>query len=191
MKIQVEVSARHIHISEKDGKILFGEDFKLTKLKDLSQPSEFAANEVLDIEANGKKISAIRIVGPERQKTQIEISKTDAVYLGINPPLRLSGDINGSAGIKMFGPKGELELSEGVIIAKRHIHCNKNEADSLQIKNNDVVSVKIEGDRAVIFENVAIRVGDNYKLSMHIDTDEGNTAGINKIGNGAIFKNKV
>jgi putative phosphotransacetylase len=187
MKIQVEVSARHIHISEKDVSVLFGEDFKLTKLKELSQPFEFASNEVLDIEANGKRIKNMRIVGPEREKTQIEISKTDAVYLGINPPLRLSGDVGGSAGIKMIGPKGELELSEGVIIAKRHIHCNKNEADSLKIKNNDFVSVKIEGDRVVIFENVAVRVGDNYKLSMHIDTDEANAAGIDKIGSGIIL----
>lgn len=187
MKIQVEVSARHIHISEKDAKIIFGEDFELTKLKDLSQPSEFAANEVLDIEANGNRISNIRIVGPEREKTQIEISKTDAVYLGINPPLRLSGDINSSAGIKIIGPKGELELQEGLIIAKRHIHCNKDEADSLKIKNNDIISVKIEGDRAVVFENVAVRVGDNYKLSMHIDTDEGNAAGINQKSEGIII----
>jgi len=187
MKIQVEVSARHIHISEKDGKVLFGENFKLTKLKDLSQPSEFASNEVLDIEANGKKISNVRIIGPAREKTQIEISKTDAVYLGINPPLRLSGDIEGSAGIKMVGPNGELELSEGLIIAKRHIHCNHSEASSLKIKNNCIVSVKIEGDRAVIFENVVVRVGDDYKLSMHIDTDEGNAAGTDKKTKGVII----
>ena len=185
--IPVEVSARHMHLSKKDLEILFGKDYELRKFKQLSQPSDFASEETLDIEANGKIISKVRIVGPEREKTQIEISKTDAVFLGVNPPLKISGDLDNSCGIKLIGPEGEVELSEGVIIAKRHIHCATDEAKKLGFKNNDVVSVKIGDERPVIFEDVVIRVKDNYKLCMHIDTDEGNAAGINKIGEGSIL----
>jgi len=188
MEIPVEVSARHIHISKKDLETLFGEGYQLHRLKQLTQPSDFATEEVLDIEIGGKKLLGVRIVGPEREKTQIEISKTDAVLLGVNPPIRLSGDLENSLGSKLIGPKGELELSEGLIIVKRHIHCATNEAESLGLKNNDIVSVKVDGERSVIFEGVVVRVNNDYKLSMHIDTDEGNAAGINKIGKGIILK---
>jgi putative phosphotransacetylase len=187
MKIPVEVSARHIHISKKDLETLFGEGYQLHKLKQLTQPSDFATEEVLDIEIGDKKLLGVRIVGPEREKTQIEISKTDAVLLGVNPPVRLSGDLENSLALKLIGPKGELELSEGLIIVKRHIHCATSEAENLGLKNNDVVSVKVESERPIIFEGVVVRINDDYKLSMHIDTDEGNAAGINKIGQGEIL----
>ena len=184
--IPVEVSARHIHISKKDLETLFGKNYELQKTKQLSQPSDFSTEEILNIEANGKSLK-VRIVGPEREKTQIEISKTDAVFLGVSPLLKISGDLNDSSGIKLIGPKGEVELLEGLIIAKRHIHCATDEAEELGLKTNDIVSVKIESERPVIFEDVAVRVKDDYKLCMHIDTDEGNAAGINKIGEGIIL----
>jgi putative phosphotransacetylase len=187
MKIPIEVSARHIHISKNDLETLFGNNYQLNKLKDLSQLGEFAANEIIDIEANGKKIVGIRIVGPEREKTQVEISKTDALILGVNPPVKLSGDLENSLSIKLIGPAGEVDLKNGLIIAKRHIHCATNEAEELGLKNNDIVSVKIEGERGLVFENVVVKVKDSYKLSMHVDADEGNSAGINKIGEGEIL----
>jgi putative phosphotransacetylase len=187
IKIPVEVSARHIHISKKDLEVLFGEGYQLRKLKQLGQPSDFATEELLEIEVNNKKISGVRVIGPEREETQVEISKTEAVFLGVNPPTKLSGDLENSLPVRLIGPKGSLDLQKGLIVALRHIHCATDEAASLGLKNNDIVSVKIEGERGLIFNNVVVRVKDDYKLSMHIDTDEGNSAGVNKIGEGIII----
>jgi len=187
IKIPVEVSARHIHISKKDLETLFGEGYQLRKLKQLGQPSDFATEELLDIEANNKKIAGVRVIGPEREETQVEISKTEAVFLGVNPPIKLSGDLENSLPIVLVGPKGSVELQKGLIVALRHIHCATAEAEELGLKDNDIVSVKIEGERGLIFDNVVVRVKDDYKLAMHIDTDEGNAAGINKIGEGTII----
>ena len=187
MKIPIEVSARHVHLSKKDLDILFGENYELKKVKQLSQPSDFACEEVVDIEVNSKILKNLRVVGPVREKTQVEISKTDAVFLGVNPPVNLSGNLEGSLPVKIIGPIGEIDLEQGLIIAKRHIHCSILEAENIGLKNNDIVSVKIEGERGLIFENVIVRVKDGYKLSMHIDTDEGNAANINKISEGEIL----
>jgi putative phosphotransacetylase len=186
MKIQVEVSARHIHLSQQDLEVLFGKDYNLKVLKQLSQPEEFSAEELVDIEINGKKFSKVRIVGPVREKTQIEISKTDAVFLGVNPPINLSGNLENSLPIRLTGPAGFLDKENGLIIAKRHIHCGEDEAKKLKLKNNDIVSVKIEGERGLVFDNVIVRIKDGYALSMHIDTDEGNSANINKVAQGII-----
>jgi len=186
MKILVEVSAKHIHLSKEHLEILFGKDYNLKVLKQLSQPGEFAAEETVKIEINGKEFSGVRIVGPVRENTQIEISKTDAVFLGINPPVNLSGNMENSLPARIVGPQGAVDLKQGLIIAKRHIHCTTSEAVNLGLENNDSVSVKINGERGLVFENVIVRVKDDYKLSMHIDTDEGNAAGINKIGEGEI-----
>jgi len=187
VKIPVEVSARHCHLSQKDLEVLFGEGYQLKKAKQLNQPSDFAAEEVLDIQVGDKKIQNVRIVGPTREVTQVEISKTDAVFLGVNPPVRLSGDLSDSIGIKLIGPKGELDLEKGLIIALRHIHCTKAEAEKIGLKHKDAVAVKINSERPLIFHDVLVRTGDNYKLCMHIDTDEGNAAGLNKIGEGIII----
>lgn len=187
MKIQVEVSARHVHLSKKDLESLFGPGYELKILKQLSQPEEFAAEESVDIEINGKKFSQVRIVGPVREKTQVEISKTDAVFLGVNPPINLSGNLENSLPVRLTGPAGFLDKENGLIIAKRHIHCGADEAKKLKIKDSDSVSVKISGDRGLVFENVIVRIKDGYKLSMHVDTDEGNAAGINKISEGEII----
>lgn len=176
-KIPVEVSARHCHLAKKDVEKLFGNGYKLKKAKQLSQPSDFSAEETISIEANGKRIDNIRVVGPERPATQIEISKTDAFSLGINPPCE----------IKLIGPKGEVDLEKGLIIARRHIHCTQAEADQLKLKDGDSVAVKIDSERPLVFHDILVRVRDDYKLCLHIDTDEGNAAGINKIGEGIIL----
>ncbi|MEK7562522.1 MAG: phosphate propanoyltransferase [Patescibacteria group bacterium] len=186
IQILVEVSARHVHLSQNDLEMLFGSGYKLKKKKDLTQPSNFAAEEIVNIKINSQVLESIRIVGPVRENTQIEISKTDSVKLGANPPIRLSGDIEGSSAVAIVGPKGEVNLEKGLIVAQRHIHCATNEAKKLKLKNGAEVSVKIDSERPVTFHNVKVRVRDDYKLCLHLDTDEGNAAGINKIGGGLI-----
>ncbi len=186
-KIPVEVSARHIHLCQKDLEALFGLEYKLKELKRLSQPSDFSCEETLDIKVGDKEIKNVRVVGPLRQKTQVEISKTDAVILGVNPPVRLSGDIEKSAPVVIVGPAGVVDLTDGLIVALRHIHCATSEAVKLGLKNNDKVSVKTDGERPVTFHNVIVRIKDDFKLCLHLDTDEGNAAGINKTGEGQII----
>ena len=185
-KIPIEVSARHIHLSQKDLEALFGKGYKLKKLKQLSQPNDFAARETLDIQAGFKKIKNIRIVGPTRKETQVELSRTDAIYLKLNPPIRLSGNLKGTPGIILIGPKRKIKIRRGVIIPWRHIHCSIKEAEKLGLKEGMIVSVRVKGKRSLTFCNVKIRVGENYKLCMHVDTDEGNAAGIIKKGTGII-----
>ena len=185
-KIPIEVSARHVHLSQKDLEALFGKGYKLKKLKQLSQPNDFAAKETLDIQAGLKKIKNIRIVGPTRKETQVELSRTDAIYLKLNPPIRISGNLKGTPGIILIGPKRRIKIRRGVIIPWRHIHCSTEEAEKLGLKEGMIVSEKVEGRRSLTFYNVKIRVGENYKLCMHVDTDEGNAAGIIKKGKGII-----
>jgi len=176
-KIPIEVSARHMHISRRDLDALFGEGYKLKKLKDLTQPGEFACKEKVIIK-NGAKELSVRVIGPARKNTQIEISKTDAVYLGLNPPTRKSGKVAFSPGLTLVNKKKKIKIKRGVIIPWRHIHCTLEDYKNLKLRK--YVSVGIGGNRALIFEKVRVRVDKNYKLSMHIDTDEGNAAGINK-----------
>ena len=182
----VEVSARHCHLSKEDLEKLFGVGYELKKMKQLSMPSDFAAEEIVDVQVGNKKIEKVRVVGPLRNQTQVEVSKTDAVALGANPPVRLSGDLADSLGVTLIGPAGKVDLDRGLIIALHHLHCNPAEAKSLGVKNKDSIAVKINSERPVAFFNVPVRVGENYKLCLHLDTDEGNAAGINKIGNGII-----
>jgi len=192
IKIPIEISARHIHLSQKDLEALFGGvppgSYELKKLRQLTQPCDFAASETLDIKIGESKLTNVRIVGPVREQTQIEISMTDAINLGIKPPIRISGNIKGSSGAVLIGPKGQIELKQGVIIAARHIHCGKDEAEELGLKNGDVISIRVEGERGVVFNNVKVRVRDDYKLCLHLDTDEGNAAGISKVGEGYLIK---
>ncbi|MFH1575790.1 MAG: phosphate propanoyltransferase [Candidatus Nealsonbacteria bacterium] len=179
VKIPVEVSARHIHLCKKDLDILFGKGYCLTQKKALTQPGEFATQETLTARFKDKEISQIRVISPLRPQTQLEISTTDAYHLGIPVIIRLSGDLKGTSGILLVGPKGEVAIQEGVIIAKRHLHVSKKEAEKLGIANKKEVSVKVEGTRSLTFHNIKVRIGENYKLSAHLDTDEGNAAGIN------------
>jgi putative phosphotransacetylase len=191
MKIPVEVSARHAHLSKKDLEKLFGESYELKVRKQLTQPSDFACQETISIAIANKEDSCIleniRIVGPVRKETQVEISLTDAFKLGIVVPIRLSGDLAGSSPVKIIGPAGQVELEKGLIIAKRHIHCSEKEAKELGLKNSQIVSAGVEGERKTTFYNIVVRTGKNYKLCLHLDTDEGNAAGINKIGEGEIL----
>lgn len=187
IKISVEVSARHCHLSKGDLEKLFGQGYELKKIKQLSQPSDFACQETVDIKIGSKKIEKVRVVGPLRNQTQVEISLTDAIGSGITPQVRLSGDLQKSGSVILEGPEGKVELSEGLIVAQRHIHCETVKAKELGLKNGEKVSIKIESERPVIFENIPVRVKDGYKLCLHLDTDEGNAVGINKIGQGIII----
>jgi len=188
-KIPVEVSARHCHLSKEDLEKLFGAGYELKKLKQLSQPSDFAAQETVRIEFGSKKFENVRIVGPVRQKTQVEVSLTDAVGSGVLPPLRLSGQLENSAPVAVSGPAGRVELKEGFIVAKRHIHCATKEAVNFGLKTGDIVSVRITSERPVTFHDIPVRVSDNYDFHLHLDTDEANAAGINPVkSEGVIIK---
>ncbi|GGK12508.1 propanediol utilization phosphotransacylase [Caldalkalibacillus thermarum] len=177
-KIPVGISNRHVHLSPEHLEQLFGKGYELTELKPLSQPGQFAAQETVTLVGPKGEIPKVRILGPARGHTQVEISKTDSYKLGVNPPVRDSGDIEGTPGIKIIGPKGEVELDKGVIIASRHIHFHTSDAEKFGVKDGDRVRIRAGGERAVIFENVLCRVSDNYALDCHLDTDEGNAAGL-------------
>lgn len=181
IKIKVEVSARHAHLSKVDLEKLFGEGYELKPTKELSQEGEFAAEETVTLVGPKRSLEKLRIVGPARSETQVELAYTDCFSLGIEAPLRLSGDVEGSAGAKLAGPAGEADLDEGVIAAKRHLHLNEKEAKRLNLKNDDSVRVKVGGERGLIFDNVAVRIKSNFKMSVHIDTDEANAAGLGKV----------
>lgn len=178
VKIPIEISARHVHLSQKEAEKLFGENYQLTQKRALTQPGEFAAEETLTVCFMDKKIERVRVIGPIREQTQLEISRTDAYALGLPSVIRLSGDIKNTPGITLIGPKGEITLKEGAIIAWRHLHISPTEAEKLGLIKMKNVSVKIQGTRSLTFHNIKVRLGDNYRLSVHLDTDEGNAAGI-------------
>lgn len=179
MKIFIEVSARHIHLSKQDFEVLFGKNAKFNIRKKLSQPGQFACNERVDILGPKNKIQNVSILGPLRPQSQVEISLTDAKKLGLNVPIRESGNIENSPGCTLIGPEGQLNLSCGVIAAKRHIHFDPASAQKFNLKDNQIVKVKIPSDfRSLIFDDVLVRVNKNFMPAMHIDTDEANSAGI-------------
>ena len=176
--VPIGVSARHIHLTQEHVETLFGEGYHLTKRKEL-MGGQFASNETVTIV--GLKLRAIenvRILGPVRSKSQVEISATDAIRLGVKAPIRESGNLSGSAGIAVVGPKGAIYLNEGCIIAKRHIHMSPKDAMAAGVHDGDVVSVKADNERGTVFNHVQIRVDDSFTLEMHIDTDEANAAKI-------------
>ena len=173
----VETSARHVHVTKETLATLFGPDAVLHNKKDLSQPGQFACEEKVTV-VGPKGSLKCSILGPERSANQVEVSFTDARALGVVPPVRESGDLKGSAPCKLVGPAGEVEIPEGVIVAKRHIHFAPADAEEMGVKDKDVVSVKVEtGERSLIFGEVVCRVSPTYALAMHIDTDEANAAG--------------
>ncbi len=177
--VLVEISARHVHVSEKDLEILFGKGYQLTPKKDLSQPGQFACEERVTIVGPKKELAGVSILGPCRPATQVEISLTDARSIGVKAPIRESGDVADSGACKLVGPCGEVELTEGVIAAKRHIHMTPEDAEKYGIVDKQIVSVKIPTDgRALVFDDVVARVSSSYKLAMHLDTDEANAAAI-------------
>jgi putative phosphotransacetylase len=178
MKIPIEISARHAHFTCEHLETLFGPGFKLKPLKDLSQPGQFAAEETVAIEGPRGRIEKVRVMGPCRDHSQVEVSKTDARVLGIEPPLRVSSDIIDSAPIKVIGPAGTLDLPHGAIIAQRHIHLDPGTAEKLGFAHRHHARVRIGGERALVYDNVVVRVDPNFSPAVHLDTDEGNAAGI-------------
>ncbi len=177
-KILIETSARHVHLTREHVDILFGKGHELTFKKALSQPGQFACEERVTIVGEKKEIKNVSILGPERKETQVEISLTDARSIGVNAPIRESGDVAGSGGCKIIGPCGEIEITEGVIAAKRHIHLTPEAAEEMGVTDKQIVCVKVDSDgRKAIFGDVVIRVSDKYAPAMHIDTDESNAAG--------------
>lgn len=186
--IPVGISARHIHLSKEDLEILFGQNYDLT-VKKMLMGSEFAAEErVTVVGCNLRVIENVRILGPIRVQTQVEISRTDAMKLGVNPPVRDSGDLKGSYPLVLVGPAGVVRLKEGCIIARRHIHMTPEDAKAFGVKDKEVVSVELgDATRKGVLEQVLIRVKDNYRLEMHIDTDEANALGVGQ-GDHVIIK---
>ena len=178
MKVSIGVSNRHIHLTQEHLEYLFGKGYKLKELKKINQPGQFASVETVTIKTEKSSIDNVRILGPIRNYTQIEISKTDAYKLGLNPPIRESGEITGSEKITVVGPKGELNLDEGCIIATRHIHINPKQVEMYGLTGKEYVDVLVGGEKQAILKDVSIRVSDPAYYEMHIDTDEANAAKI-------------
>ena len=187
-QIPIEISARHVHLTEKDFEKLFGKSQELHIIKSLSQEGEFSSKETLDLINEKNRIHNLRVVGPFRKRSQIEISLTDAHSLRLNPlpELRISGDTSGTTKVLAKGSKGDLKLP--VIIAKRHLHCSSEEGKKLNIRNNQIIKIKIAGKRGLIFDNVIVRIKENFRTSVHLDTDEANAAGISGKTFGEIIK---
>lgn len=185
-EIPLGVSNRHIHLSESDVERLFGIGYKLTPMKDLSQPGQYACKETLTlIGPSLRPIENVRVLGPVRGRSQVEISATDSYVLKVKPPVRESGKIEGSSSVIIVGPKGVVELKEGCIIANRHIHMSPSDAERFGVKDCDYVTVDAEGKRRTRWFDVQVRVHSDFRLEMHVDTDDANAVGI---GNGAKVK---
>lgn len=177
-EVVVGVSNRHIHLSQEDLEKLFGAGYKLSKMKDMKQPGQFAAKETVTIEGSKGKFEGVRILGPVRKETQVEISISDSFKLGVKPPIRESGKLDGTPGIKITGPKGSVVKERGVIVAGRHIHMPKYIADIRGYKDGELVNVETFGERKMVLYNVLLRVGSNMAKEIHIDMDEANAAGL-------------
>ena len=187
-KVLVEVSARHVHLSQEHLEALFGEGYQLTVKKMLSQPGQFACEEKVTV-VGPRGESKMSILGPVRKESQVEVSLTDARALGVKALVRESGDLEGTEGCKLVGPAGEVVLEKGVIAAKRHIHFTPEDAEKFGIKDKDIVSVKIDtAERSAILGDVVCRVSPSYALAMHIDTDEGNAIGYSGLTYGEVIK---
>jgi len=182
--IPVGLSNRHVHLSKEHIQILFGEGYELTVFKDLSQPGQYAANEKIDVIGPKGKLN-MRVLGPARGGTQIEISLADGFVLGVNPPVRNSGDLVNSPGAKLVGPKGEVEITEGIIAAARHVHMHTTDGEAFGVKDKEIINLKVEGPRGLVFNNVLCRVHETYALEFHVDVEEGNAAGLK---NGAMVE---
>ena len=176
--VPVNMSNRHIHVTKEHLEILFGEGHELTNIKDLSQPGQYACDERVDIVGPKSTLKGVRILGPVRPDTQVEISMFDARTMGVEGVVRPSGKIQGTPGCTVVGPKGKVELKEGVIVAARHIHLHTSDSERFGLKDRDVVKVRIGDERALVLENVIVRVHPTYALDMHIDIEEGNAADI-------------
>lgn len=177
MKVILGVSNRHVHLKEEDYKTLFGDE-PINKVKDLRQPGQFASDKFVTIKNGERQIEHVRVLGPIRNYTQVEISRTDAYTIKLNPPIRTSGQLEGSSPITIIGPKGELNLKEGCILANRHIHISPEEVKQYNLEGIKKVKVKIDGEKGGILNNVYLKILEPSLLEMHIDTDEGNAFGV-------------
>ncbi len=177
-KVPVGLSNKHLHLSSADLAALFGEGYELHPTKPLKQPGQFASEEKVDIVGPKGTLKGIRVLGPVRPETQVELAMTDCRSIGVAAPVRESGKLSGTPGVKLVGPKGEVELDHGVIVALRHIHLNAQQAAEAGVADKDMVSIKVGGERGLIFENVLIRAGEGHERECHLDTDEGNAAGL-------------
>jgi len=188
--ILIEASGRHVHLSHEDVKTLFGEGYQFTKVKDLSQPGQFACAERVTLIGPKRSIENVVILGPERKETQVEVSLTDCSVLGIKAPVRLSGDIEGTPGIEIFNPQNghSVTLDKGLIVAKRHIHMTPADAKKLNIEHGEIVSVRVSGERQTTFNEVDVRVSEDFATAVHIDYDEANACGLGKDSKAEIVK---
>ncbi len=186
--IPVGVSNRHLHLSQADQDRLFGEGYQMTKIKDLSQPGQYACKETVTICGPKGAIEGVRILGPVRSKTQVEILAGDCFKLGVAAPSRISGDLQGSPGITIVGPKGSVQTAEGLIAAQRHIHMTSEDAQRIGVCDGQIVSIQIEGSRGGSYSNVAVRANDASALECHIDTEEANAMNVNSLSKIKILK---
>ena len=178
-KIPVGLSNKHVHLSQEHIYKLFGEGHELTPTKDLGQPGQFACDEKVDLVGPKRTITGVRVLGPARKESQVELAFCDAITLGLGDiPVRDSGMLDGTPGLKLVGPKGEVQLDKGVIAAARHIHMHTKDAAEYGVKDKDMVKVPVEGQRGLVYDNVLIRVSDSYALEFHVDLEEGNAAGL-------------
>lgn len=187
-EIPIAVSARHVHLKQEHVEQLFGKGYILTKKSPLSQPGQFASNEQVTIVGSKQALHGVRILGPARDLSQVEISATDARILGVQAPLRLSGNIAQSGTITLVGPQGSITLQEGCIVAQAHIHMSPLDAQHFAVKDGEKVNVQLHTARPTVLQNIQVRVSENYALEMHIDTDEGNAAFVDKRTKGTILK---
>jgi len=178
LQVMIEGSGRHIHVTKECLEALFGEGYELEVRKYLSQPGEFASTAKVDVVGPKGTIKGVSILGPCRKFTQVELSFTDARILGINPPIRESGNIAGSAPVTLVGPKGTVELKEGAIVAKRHLHITPQDAEEFGIQDKEIIQIKVGGERALIFDEVVARVSEKYATAVHLDYDEINAAAL-------------
>lgn len=176
-EVKIGLSNKHLHLQKDHIEILFGKGHELTPTKPLVQPGQFACEEKVDIVGPKNTLKGIRVLGPARPETQVEVAMTDARTLGIKAPVRESGKLEGTPGCKIVGPCGEVEIDHGVIVALRHVHLSPAQAEEAGVKDKDIVSIKIEGERGLVFNNVLVRSGDAHEREVHLDTDEGNAAG--------------
>ena len=190
-KIPISISVRHVHLSQEHVATLFGPEHELTEQAPLSQPGQYACSESVTLVGPKGRLEAVRVLGPVRKKTQVEISRTDEFALGIDAPIRGSGNVAGSPGLTLRGTAGDLELDQGVIQAKRHIHMTPDDAERFGVQNKDWVMVRVGGERGLLFDDVLVRVSPKYRLDMHLDTDEANAADLGPDSFGVLIKGAV
>lgn len=176
--IPIGVSNRHVHLSTEAVERLFGKGYQLTKYKELSQPGQFAAEETVTVIGEKGKLKNVRVLGPARDMTQLEISLSDGFGVGLRPPIRLSGNIEGTPSFTLQGPKGQMKINQGLICAARHIHMHPTDAVMFNVKDGEKVDVFVPGERGVTFHDTLIRISESFRLEMHIDFDEANAANI-------------